>query len=249
MNSPQRVLDYRDALTRMGQNRTQAADHTDAMAYRTLICDFDGTLADSFECALDAFDAAAGRFGFDPPDRTRIATIRQQDARQILAHHRVPLWKLPFIARYVRKFVARNADRIVTFPGIEAALTELADRGATLALLTSNSQRNVTRILGTDFTDRFRLVESGAALFGKAQRLKRLLRSAGIAPQEALFIGDEIRDAAAARYCGVRFGAVGWGYTSLESLLAYGADETFRSVEELSAKLSRERCKLPVLCW
>jgi phosphoglycolate phosphatase len=128
------------------------------MAYRALICDFDGTLADSFECALDAFDAAAGRFGFDPLDRTRMETIRQQDARQILAHHRVPLWKLPFIARYVRKFVERNADRIVPFPGIEAALTELADRGATLALLTSNSQQNVTRILGANFTNRFRLL-------------------------------------------------------------------------------------------
>jgi phosphoglycolate phosphatase len=211
------------------------------MSYRALIFDFDGTLADSFECALDAFDAAAGRFGFDPLDRSRMEAIRQQDARQILANHRVPLWKLPLIARYVRKFVARNVDRIVPFPGIETAITELADRGATLALLTSNSRRNITRVLGTDLTNRFRVIESGAALFGKAKRLERLLRSAGIAPQEALFIGDEIRDAEAARLCGVRFGAVGWGYTSLESLLAYGADETFRSVEELRAG---PRCRI-----
>jgi len=152
----------------------------------------------------------------------------------------VPLWKLPFIARYVRNFVARNVERIVPFPGIEVALTGLADRGVTLALLTSNSRQNVTRVLGTDFTNRFRLIESGAALFGKARRLKRLLRSAGIAPEESLFIGDELRDAEAARYCGVGFGAVGWGYTRLESLLAYGANETFCTVEELSAKLSRD---------
>lgn len=211
----------------------------DNEVYRTLIFDFDGTLADSFECAMDAFDAAAGRFDFDPLDRTRIETIRQLDARQILAHQRVPLWKLPFIARYVRKVVERNVDGIVLFPGVEAALTDLADRGATLALLTANSRRNVTRILGANLINRFQLIETGAALFGKAQRLKSLLRSAGIAPQEALFIGDEIRDAEAAKHCAVRFGAVGWGYTRLESLLAYGADETFRSVDELSAKLVR----------
>jgi phosphoglycolate phosphatase len=207
------------------------------MPRRLVIFDFDGTLADSFPWFVDAFDKAAQRFRFDRPDRNRIRELRELDARQILARHRIAPWKIPFVAGYLRKLMANDINRISLFPGVEAALETLSARGLRLALLSSNSYRNVSLVLGTRIRC-FQDFECNASLYGKTSRLRRLMTVSGTTAQEVIFVGDEIRDAEAARRAGVAFGAVAWGYTELRSLAAHGPAMTFSSVEELVTKLT-----------
>jgi phosphoglycolate phosphatase len=207
------------------------------MPRRLVIFDFDGTLADSFPWFIEAFDLAAQRFRFERPDRGRIDELRDLDARQILARHRIAAWKVPFVAGFLRKEMAREITRIGLFPGVGVALETLAARGLQLALLTSNSYRNVAEVLGPR-VKHFRDLECDASLFGKTTPLRRLVAASGVAVHEVIFVGDEIRDADAARRAGVAFGAVAWGYTRLNSLAAHGPAMTFASVEELVTKLS-----------
>jgi phosphoglycolate phosphatase len=75
-------------------------------------------------------------------------------------------------------------------------------------------------------------------MFGKAGRLRAVLKSSRIRTLEAIYIGDELRDAEAARKAGMAFGAVGWGHNSLEALRAAGADEYFTSPREIGEKLA-----------
>ncbi len=63
----------------------------------------------------------------------------------------------------------------------------------------------------------------GASLFGKAAKFRRVLKAAGIAPQDAIAIGDEVRDVEAARDAGIAFGAVAWGYATVDALKRAGA--------------------------
>ncbi len=49
----------------------------------------------------------------------------------------------------------------------------------------------------------------------------------GVAPAEAIYIGDETRDAEAAAEAGVAFGAVAWGYAAPAALLACRPAEVF----------------------
>lgn len=207
------------------------------MSPRLVIFDFDGTLADSFPWFIDAFDEAALRFGFERPDRDRIHELRELDARQILMRHRIALWKVPFVAQFLRKHMSSDISRIALFPGVDAALETLAARGLRLALLSSNSYRNVAQVLGPR-TRCFRDFECSVSLFGKTRRLRRLLGSSDTAADEVIFVGDEIRDAQAAKRARVPFGAVSWGYTDLSSLAAHGPAMTFSRVEELVIKLS-----------
>jgi phosphoglycolate phosphatase len=55
--------------------------------------------------------------------------------------------------------------------------------------------------------------------------------------EQSILIGDEIRDADAARQVHMAFGAVAWGYTNYEALLAQSPNESFSRVDELSEKL------------
>ena len=67
-----------------------------------------------------------------------------------------------------------------------------------------------------------------------------MLRRAAVSASAALFVGDEIRDAEAARAAGVPFGAVAWGYTSTAALRAQTPAHFFERVEDLS-RLSNGR--------
>lgn len=211
--------------------------------YRTVIqrklvvFDFDGTLADSFPWFVEAFDQAAERFRFRKLDRSQLDAARALDAQQLLVRHGIPLWKVPSIARYMRTLMQRDIAAIPLFPGIDIALETLQARGVSMAVITSNSRENVLHILGPRNAARFLDFKCGSSLFGKGIRLRQLLAANRVAPADAIFVGDEIRDLKAAGQAGIAFGAVGWGYTHLHALVSHGARETFSCVDELIEKL------------
>jgi phosphoglycolate phosphatase len=208
------------------------------MKRKLVIFDFDGTLADSFPWFLSVFDNVAEKYGFKRLDLSNIETLRGLDARQIMAQYQVPLWKIPFIAQHVHMLMERDSGSINLFPGISDALRRLAEQGAILALVTSNSQVNALRVLGPENAALFSHFECGASIFGKASRLRNVLSATKVSPDQAILIGDEIRDARAAAQASIAFGAVSWGFNRLDTLIANGASETFASVEELVPKLS-----------
>jgi phosphoglycolate phosphatase len=204
-----------------------------------LIFDFDGTLADSFDVFVDVFDEAAELYRFDLFDRHKLEHLRTLDVACILKHHRVPAWKLPFIARTTRKTMASRIENIHLFPGIAAVIARLHKSGFVLALATSNSKQNALKVLGPQLSRCFDHLECGISIFGKRAALKRILKRTGFVASETMLIGDELRDLYAAESVNISFGAVGWGYTSIDTLTKAGADEYFESATDITLKLAQ----------
>jgi phosphoglycolate phosphatase len=71
------------------------------------------------------------------------------------------------------------------------------------------------------------------SVFGKASRIRAVLKRCGVAPGEAIYIGDQGTDAEASRKAGVAFGAVHWGYAPIEALRETGCDDEFATPREL----------------
>jgi phosphoglycolate phosphatase len=201
--------------------------------YRLVLFDFDGTLADTFPWFLQTFDQVADRFGFRRLDPTETEALRGMDARAIMRHHKVPTWKVPFIARHARTLMAAQIAQLQLFAGIEAALHALADQGVILGLVTSNSRGNAAAVLGPTLLARFAQIECGISMFGKASKLRRVIQRSGIAADHTLFVGDELRDADAARAAGIDFGAVAWGYCRLDALLSRQPERVFQQPGDL----------------
>ena len=206
--------------------------------YALAIFDLDGTLVDSFPWFLTNLNAIADRFGFCRVGADEIEPLRRSGAREILDRLEVPTWKLPLIARHVRRLKAADVGTIPLFPGVDTMLQTLAERGVGVAMVSSDDERNVRHALGPQNARRISYYDCGASLFGKAAKFKRVLRAAGIPAAEAIAIGDELRDLKAARDAGIAFGAVSWGYASADALKAASPDEVFLTIEEITRRLA-----------
>ncbi|OPY95522.1 HAD family hydrolase [Bradyrhizobium sacchari] len=210
------------------------------MPYSLAIFDLDGTLADSFPWFLRTINDVADRFGFRRVADEDIEPLRHASSREILSRLEVPLWKLPAIARHARRLKAEAAGEIPLFAGVETMLRTLAENGVQLALVTSDSEANAREKLG-EAAALFAHYDCSASLFGKAAKFRRVVRRAGVEPNRAIAIGDEVRDIEAARTAGVACGAVSWGYAAPAALRALGPDHMFERMDEITDALCRIR--------
>ena len=208
------------------------------MPYRLIIFDFDGTLADSAAWMARALNQAADRFGFRRVSDEEIAMLRGHDSRAVIRYLGVPARKLPLIARHLRERVAADAANIPLFPGTHDMLRILAERGVATAVVSSNSEANVRRILGPGSTPLIGCYECGASLFGKAARFRRVLKRTGIPKQAVICIGDEARDIEAAVSVGLASGAAAWGYATPELLARQRPTMTFARMAEIVDRLT-----------
>lgn len=208
------------------------ADGMSPMTYEFAIFDFDGTLADTAEGFMAASNIAATRFGFRQLSLEEFKGLRAMSSREIIAHMRVPMWKLPRIATFMRQEMAAQAPSTRLFPGVSDMLTGLKAAGIGIAVVSSNGEAAIRTALGETATA-VDLFECGATLFGKAQHFKRVVRFAGIDPLHVLAIGDEARDIEAARKARISAGAVGWGYADPAFLRSLGPDRFFDRMDEI----------------
>jgi len=180
----------------------------------------------------------ADRYRFRRVAADEVEALRHLGAREILRELGIPRWKVPFIARHMHGLAARDADLLRPFPGIPAMLDDLSGAGVRLAVLSSNREDVVRRVLGPEGAGRIAAWSCGASVFGKARRLARLVAAARLTPGRVLCVGDEIRDAEAARSVGCAFGAVAWGYTDGAALAALRPDHLFREPGEIVAAIA-----------
>lgn len=203
-----------------------------APRYELAIFDFDGTLADSFPFFVSVIDTLADRYSFKRVDAEEVEMLRGRSPRELMSHLGIAPWKLPAVAQGFMALMQERIEGIPLFDEVDTTLSYLTERGIVVALVSSNAHENVTRVLGTSCRH-FSHFECGASIFGKASRLRRVLRRVGIAPTAAIYIGDQPTDHEAARSAGIAFGAVAWGYGTPEVLGRLAPEEEFAGVPDL----------------
>jgi phosphoglycolate phosphatase len=203
------------------------------MNYPLVIFDFDGTLADSFPWFLTILNELAEKHSFRQIPAEELTSLRGLENRALLKHLQVPFWKLPLLARDMRKLARRDGEKFGLHAGVEPMLLGLKQQGKKIAIVTSNSEENVRKILGPELAAQVDCFQCGASLFGKARLLKKALRQLKARPSEAIYLGDETRDHEAASSAGMAFGFVTWGYATPEAFRERSPDYTFHKPEEI----------------
>lgn len=206
-------------------------------AYRLIIFDFDGTLADSAPWFVGVLNSLAERHRFRRVEAAEIETLRGMGNREIMKRLGVSRWRLPFIAADMKARMARDIAGIRLFEGVGAMLAALDRADVRLAVVSSNDEANVRAVLGPALAARIDDYECGAGLFGKPAHFRRVMKRAGVTAAGTLCIGDEPRDGEAAAKVGAAFGAVAWGYATPESLARCGPAHSFAEMADIARLL------------
>lgn len=203
------------------------------MAYSLVIFDFDGTLADSAAWFRGALRDMAVKHRFKQiADDAEVEHLRGLRTREIIAALGIKMWQLPVLAFEFRQLALAAAGTISLFPGVGELLDDLARRGVVVAVVSSNAEATVRRVLGPR-EERVAHFSCGSSLFGKASKLTQVVERLGVPRAAVLCVGDETRDVEAAKEAGLTAAAVTWGYATEAALRAAEPDALVASVDEL----------------
>ncbi len=205
-----------------------------------LLFDLDGTLTDSqsgiirslhhalVENGLSAPAADKLRWVIGPPILKSIATLVGEDSAHLFDS---------VVASYRGGYGRIGLFENKIYPEIETTLAELSGDGHVLHVATSKATLYAARIIDHfELKPYFHTVD-GSELDGtradKTSLIAHLLEREGIAPIDAIMIGDREHDMIGATANGVPGIGVLWGYGSEEELTSAGAFACIHSPRDL----------------
>jgi phosphoglycolate phosphatase len=129
------------------------------------------------------------------------------------------------------------ADKTVLLPGVRATVARLRARGLVLGIVSTKYRRRIEAILRREgLLAPFAAIVGGedvAAHKPDPQSLNLAMARLRVTPDRALYVGDSVTDAEAARRAGLSFAAVLSGTTPREAFGVYDASAVCRGLKEL----------------
>jgi phosphoglycolate phosphatase len=209
---------------------------------KSVVFDFDGTIADSFHLSLEVGNRLAQTYGIEPVTPEKLERWRHLSSKQILAELNLPILKMP---QMLRQLKAALREEVANFPfilGMRETILELWDQDYVLGVVTSNSAETVQEFLNQQGIGHlFEFVESCPYYLGKQRVLRRIAQQHRLDLDKMLYVGDETRDIEAAKKIQVKSVAVTWGFNSPEALRDRQPDYLINHPRELlpiAAKLN-----------
>ncbi len=207
---------------------------------KTIIFDFDGTIADSFELMLDIAEKIAG---VGRPSDEEINYYKQMPLGKVIRELHIPLRRLPKLILQGRQKMHERISEVYPFRGMPEVLKALHARDDfTLLVMSSNSEQNVRTFLqANELEGYFDSVQGNVAVFNKASALRKTLRHNHIDAHTCYYVGDEVRDIVAASKVGVEPVAVSWGYQGRKALAEYHPYALVDKPDQLLAVFTQDK--------
>jgi phosphoglycolate phosphatase len=207
------------------------------MQVKLLIFDLDGTLVDSAPDICLAVNHAVAPYGLADVSLAETIELIGEGAAKLIAgliEKRAPgLDAKEVLERFLSYYSAHLADHSRPFPGTEEVLASLADKRK--AVISNKLESFSVRLLdAVGLLPYFDYVAGGDTHSEKKPSpvpILSVLSRFGVAPGEALFVGDSVYDVRASIAAGVRAVAALYGYGAPG--FADGADHTMARIGEL----------------
>ena len=198
------------------------------MILRTLVFDFDGTIADTLGETRRIYNQLAPDYGLRQLGEHEVQQLRHLSLKQLLDHLSIPKRRVPALIARGTALMRGNITRLPLIAGMAEVLVELRRKVTSCGILTSNTTANVELFLRHHgLREQFDFISSTSKLTGKAKHLKAIRKTFSLRPEEMLYIGDELRDVKAAQKAGIPVAAVSWGFNSREALIAAQPNHVF----------------------
>jgi phosphoglycolate phosphatase len=198
------------------------------MIYKSLVFDFDGTIADTLGETRLIYNQLAPDYGLRQVAAHELDHLRHLSLKELLEYLNIPKRRVPALISRGTSMMRGNINQLQLIPGMAEILVELRKHVRSFGVLTSNATANVDLFLRNHgLRDQFDFISSTSKLTGKAKHLKAIRKTFSLKPEELLYIGDELRDVKASQKAGIPIAAVTWGFNSRESLAASAPNYLF----------------------
>ena len=200
---------------------------------RGVLFDLDGTLIDSAPDLAGAANRLRADHGLEPLPLEQLRPMVGAGARGMVGvafgvapgESRFESLRDAFLAHYE----AGLLDTTHPFDGVEAMLSALEAAGIPWGIVTNKATRFTAPIVaGLGLAQRAAVVVCGDTTPHSKPHPEPLLHAArtmGLAPGSVAYVGDDLRDAQAARAAGMPMVAATWGYLGVgEPVHNWGAD-------------------------
>lgn len=200
---------------------------------KTLIFDFDGTIADTLPHIIDIANDCVKEYGINKIAEKDLERLKGKTPWQIMKEYKIPLYKVPFIVVKVQSLLYKQMNKVKIFPGIKSILKSLKKKNMPIGILSSNSKKNVMAFLKKNNMNMFDFIHSENNLFGKNKALRNILKRYKIKKEDVIYIGDEVRDIEACKKAKIPIISVSWGFNTFNLLKRYKPDYIIRKPKEL----------------
>lgn len=180
------------------------------MAQKTLIFDFDGTLADTFPLVVEVAYQLSGAKRLTEKE---IYKLRGLPLLRAVRQLGISRWHLPHLILKTRPSMYPHMAGVEPFPGIEAMLAKLYADGHRLFVLSSNRRRNVWAFLRAQHIDHY-FTDVVSVFYGnsfyKVYGMHKVMKRWRLTKADTYYIGNETLDMHAAHRVGIKGIAVTW---------------------------------------
>ncbi len=210
-----------------------------------ILIDVDGTLVDSVPDLAYCVDEMMARLGRPPRGETAVRDwvgngVERLVRRALSGELDAEPDEADFERAYpifLDLYAENTSKRSVLYPGVRQGLDYLMANGYALGCVTNKAARFTLPLLrDLGVLDAFGIVVSGDSLPEKKPHPMPLLHAArhfGVAPRDALMIGDSVSDVTAARAAGFRIICMSYGYNHGRDIREAGPDAVIDSMAEL----------------
>ena len=200
---------------------------------KTLIFDFDGTIADTFSIFCEAFKEIGQEIGLKELTEEDIKNYRLKGAEDLIKEFRIMPWRLPTLIKKGQRLFRDKMNGTQPFDQMPETLRRIFEKKIKMGIITTNSKRNVATFLKKYDLEVFDFIVSAPSIFGKTKAIKRAIKKYRLEKEEVIYVGDEIRDIEGAQKAGIRVAAVIWGYNDFNLLEEGKPDFVIRKPQDL----------------
>ena len=214
----------------------------DVRAVRGVLFDLDGTLIDSAPDLAGAANRLRADHGLEPLPLEMLRPMVGSGARGMVGvafgvapgQPQFESLRDAFLAHYEAGLLQRTHP----FEGVDEMLSALEATGIPWGIVTNKATRFTLPIVdGLKLAQRAAVVVCGDTTPHSKphpEPLWHAARAMGLSPEGVVYVGDDLRDAQAARAAGMAMVAATWGYLGLgEPVHSWGADVLMDSPSQL----------------
>ncbi|GAA3326055.1 hypothetical protein GCM10020331_060420 [Ectobacillus funiculus] len=144
-----------------------------------ILFDFDGTLADSKDVFISAWNQLADKYKFKKIHHQDLDALRKLSIKERAKQLNFPLYKIPLVVPEVYRLYKKSIKDIILFDGVKLLLDELESRGYQIVIISSNSEGNIKEFFcGKNAVDSVKEVLCSSKIFlEKDQVIKKFLQT------------------------------------------------------------------------